>query len=176
MSLPAVWTHLLESPLGPLGAVFDGRGGLCRLGFMPREEAAWPEGASWNGDRSFRYLLRQLEAYFRGDCRTFNVPLTLEGSAFQLRVWRMLADIPFGETLSYRELALRLGCRAGQGRGAGGGRQPRGDPRALPPRAGERRRPARLRLGPGAEAGAAGAGARGAPARYGRGGTWRGPR
>ena len=77
MSLPAVWTHLLESPLGPLGAVFDGRGGLCRLGFMPREEAAWPEGASWNGDRSFRYLLRQLEAYFRGDCRTFNVPLTL---------------------------------------------------------------------------------------------------
>ena len=109
MSLPAVWTHLLESPLGPLGAVFDGRGGLCRLGFMPREEAAWPEGASWNGDRSFRYLLRQLEAYFRGDCRTFNVPLTLDGSAFQLRVWRMLADIPFGETLSYRELALRLG-------------------------------------------------------------------
>ena len=45
----------------------------------------------------------------RALCRTFDVPLQMDGSPFQLRVWRALCDIPYGTTTSYGELARRVG-------------------------------------------------------------------
>jgi methylated-DNA-[protein]-cysteine S-methyltransferase len=51
----------------------------------------------------------QLEAYFRGELKTFDVPLAFAGTPFQQSVWRALAQIPFGATTSYGELALRVG-------------------------------------------------------------------
>jgi methylated-DNA-[protein]-cysteine S-methyltransferase len=50
-----------------------------------------------------------LRAYFRGKRKDFDLPLDLEGSPFQLRVWESLRAIPFGETISYGELAQRIG-------------------------------------------------------------------
>lgn len=59
---------------------------------------------------------RQLEAYFNGTLTEFSVPLCFNGTPFQKRVWEALQTIPFGETLSYGELAQRIGnpkaCRA----------------------------------------------------------------
>jgi len=52
---------------------------------------------------------RQLEAYFAGELRDFALPLAPEGSEFQLRVWEELRAIPYGETISYGELARRVG-------------------------------------------------------------------
>ena len=52
---------------------------------------------------------RQLEAYFAGELREFDLPLAPEGSEFQLRVWEELRAIPYGETISYGELARRVG-------------------------------------------------------------------
>lgn len=59
---------------------------------------------------------RQLGEYFKGQRRSFTVPLAPEGTAFELSVWRALQDIPYGETRSYQEIARALGkpnaCRA----------------------------------------------------------------
>ncbi len=54
-------------------------------------------------------LERELTAYFAGDLDSFSVPLDLEGTAWQRRVWRELMTIPCGETVSYGQLARRLG-------------------------------------------------------------------
>jgi methylated-DNA-[protein]-cysteine S-methyltransferase len=51
----------------------------------------------------------QLRAYFAGQRRTFELPLAPEGTPFQQRVWRELLNIPYGQTISYGELARRLG-------------------------------------------------------------------
>ena len=57
---------------------------------------------------------RQLDAYFNGALRKFDLPLAPDGSDYQRRVWRKLADIPYGETLSYGALAktMSTGARA----------------------------------------------------------------
>lgn len=59
---------------------------------------------------------RQLQAYFSGKLRVFNLPLAPNGTAFQLRVWQSLQTIPYGETRSYQEIAQSIGnkkaCRA----------------------------------------------------------------
>jgi len=52
---------------------------------------------------------RQIQAYFAGERELFSLPLDLQGSTFQREVWALLADIPFGETRSYAELARALG-------------------------------------------------------------------
>lgn len=51
----------------------------------------------------------QLDEYFAGTRRAFDLPIDAPGSAFQERVWSELRRIPYGETISYRELALRVG-------------------------------------------------------------------
>ncbi len=52
---------------------------------------------------------RQLEAYFAGELHEFDLPLAPSGTGFQLRVWEELRAIPYGETISYGELARRMG-------------------------------------------------------------------
>jgi methylated-DNA-[protein]-cysteine S-methyltransferase len=52
--------------------------------------------------------IRQLEAYFGGALREFDLPLEMIGTDFQVRVWRLLLEIPYGETRSYRDLAYAL--------------------------------------------------------------------
>ena len=54
-------------------------------------------------------LVRELHAYFAGDLRRFEVPLDMEGTVFQKRVWGELERIPFGETRSYRQVAEAIG-------------------------------------------------------------------
>ncbi|HEX4628201.1 MAG TPA: methylated-DNA--[protein]-cysteine S-methyltransferase [Gemmatimonadales bacterium] len=67
----------------------------------------------------------QLAEYFAGTRTTFDLPLGAVGTAFQRRVWDALLDIPYGTTLSYSELARRLGDqRATRAVGAANGRNP----------------------------------------------------
>ncbi len=56
-----------------------------------------------------REARRQLEAYFAGTLRDFDVPLRLEGTPFRLRVWEQLRKIPYGQVITYGELARRVG-------------------------------------------------------------------
>ena len=56
----------------------------------------------------------ELAEYFRGERRAFDLPLALSGTEFQEKVWRLLSDIPYGETISYDELARRAETPGGQ--------------------------------------------------------------
>ncbi len=60
----------------------------------------------------FSGVTRELAEYFAGERRAFSVPLTPAGSEFQRSVWRALVAIPYGETISYGELARRVGSVA----------------------------------------------------------------
>ncbi len=62
---------------------------------------------------------RELDEYWRGARRVFDVPLAPRGTAFQHKVWRALLDVAWGDTLSYGELALAAGMGAGHGRAVG---------------------------------------------------------
>lgn len=69
--------------------------------------------------------VRQLRAYFAGKLRRFDLPLDLQGTEFQLRVWRELEAIPFGETRSYSQIAATIGApRAVRAVGAANGANP----------------------------------------------------
>jgi len=98
----------IESPLGPLLLAADDAG-LRQILFVKGRQSAQPE-SSWEGDRSLlKETIRQLHAYFAGELENFDLQLAPEGTPFQLGVWRSLCDIPYGETISYGELAGRIG-------------------------------------------------------------------
>ena len=69
-------------------------------------------------------VCRWLDCYFSGHCPDFLPPLALQGSPFQRRVWQALMDIPYGATVTYGALALRVGCRSAQAVGQAVGRNP----------------------------------------------------
>ena len=102
-----VYTQI-ESPLGPLLLAADDAG-LRQILFVNGRHPARPE-SSWKEDRvPLNDGIRQLHAYFGGELEKFDLPLAPEGTPFQLGVWRSLCDIPYGETISYGELAGRIG-------------------------------------------------------------------
>jgi methylated-DNA-[protein]-cysteine S-methyltransferase len=69
--------------------------------------------------------VRELQAYFRGELRSFDVPLEIVGTDFQKRVWNTLRTIPYGQTRSYSEIAAQIGApRAVRAVGAANGRNP----------------------------------------------------
>jgi methylated-DNA-[protein]-cysteine S-methyltransferase len=104
---PHRWNQI-ESPVGPLLLGSDGeRLTLVHFQAGPRP-LAWP--ANRRAElRLFRDVAAQLSEYFAGSRRTFTLPLAFDGTDFQQQVWRELLRIRFGETLSYLELAQRIG-------------------------------------------------------------------
>src|SRR5580698_2750853 len=67
----------------------------------------------------------QLRAYFAGELREFDLPLTMQGTEFQRRVWQALLDIPYGRTCSYKHIASSIGAqKAVRAVGAANGRNP----------------------------------------------------
>lgn len=87
-----------------LQATFGERG-LARLEFLGRAAKA-----AAAGDKAAKQLARELAAYFNGRAKRFLTPLdTDSGTPFQREVWGELQRIPFGKTVSYGELARRVG-------------------------------------------------------------------
>jgi methylated-DNA-[protein]-cysteine S-methyltransferase len=88
-----------------------GESGVVRLGFGPCvPDPGW---LADDGDALIREAVRQLEAYFRGELRQFDLPLDLAGTPFQRRVWEALLRIPYGETRSYAGIATEVGTPTG---------------------------------------------------------------
>lgn len=113
-----------DSPIGRLLLAAD-EAGLRRIVF-PAERQPQQPAPQWREERApFSEALRQLDAYFAGRLRRFELPLAPEGTPFQLGVWRALCAIPYGETLSYGALARLLG-KPGASRAVGlaNGRNP----------------------------------------------------
>ena len=102
----------MESPVGRLLLAGD-ETGLQRVAFAEGGKALEPEPDWHEDDRPLQQAVEQLKAYFAGDLRTFDLPLRMEGTPFQLAVWRALQDIPYGETASYGEIARRVGTPQG---------------------------------------------------------------
>lgn len=72
-----------------------------------------PVGPRWRldeGTAPFARVRAQLQAYASGALREFDLPLALHGTPFQQRVWRSLSGVGFGRTISYSELARRIGA------------------------------------------------------------------
>jgi len=112
--LTATW---IETPLGPMLAI-AGDAGLELLEFVDRraletelkELRRTLKGAIVPGEHPIlRQTKQQLDEYFAGSRRTFDLPLTHRGSDFQLAAWRALCEIPYGETRSYSDMARRVG-------------------------------------------------------------------
>lgn len=115
----------LPSPVGPLTLVGD-QDGLREISFAKGSPAATPSQDGARGPvEHFRDAIAQLEAYFDGTLRRFDLALAPEGTPFQREVWSLLQTIPYGETTSYGEIARRLGRpHAYRAVGAANGRNP----------------------------------------------------
>ncbi|MER5740813.1 MULTISPECIES: methylated-DNA--[protein]-cysteine S-methyltransferase [unclassified Streptomyces] len=115
---------VVDSPYEPLTLVaVDGV--LSRV-HMTGQRHRPPEETFGEPDpRPFGEAVRQLDAYFAGELTEFDLPLRLEGTPFQLRVWERLRLIPYGETRTYGELAEELGSPgASRAVGLANGRNP----------------------------------------------------
>jgi len=113
-----------RSPLGTLVLESDGEA-LTRIRLPAEEYANDPAVTRVRRPALFREAAAQLKDYFAGERDTFDLPLNPGGTPFQRLVWRELARIPRGETITYTELAERVG-RPGSHRavGAANGRNP----------------------------------------------------
>ncbi|MDA8347521.1 MAG: methylated-DNA--[protein]-cysteine S-methyltransferase [Pseudomonadota bacterium] len=116
--------HILESPVGPLLLGGDDER-LTRIDFQDGPRPLRP-GAHWHRAAGpFAAAIEQLAQYFAGQRRRFDLPLAPTGTPFQLRVWEALCAIPYGETLSYGDLARRVGNpRASRAVGLANGANP----------------------------------------------------
>lgn len=114
----------LPSPIGTLVLV-GADGCLACIGF-PAGKGAVTVGSDWRrDDAAFPDVRAQMGAYFGGCLTRFEVELAPRGTPFQLDVWRALTEIPPGETISYGELAQRIGRpRASRAVGAANGANP----------------------------------------------------
>lgn len=97
-----------ESPIGPLLLAADTQA-LTRVHFQAGPHPLRPPGEWRHEPARFATVTQQLGEYFAGGRRAFSIALAPEGSDFQQSVWRALLEIPYGETISYGELARRTG-------------------------------------------------------------------
>jgi methylated-DNA-[protein]-cysteine S-methyltransferase len=108
MEQSVIYYKVMESPVGALLLAADDLALRHIIFSGGREPAAplphWRESAA-----PLRETIRQLRAWFSGELREFDLPLAPEGPAFHQRVWRELCNIPYGETISYGEIARRIG-------------------------------------------------------------------
>jgi methylated-DNA-[protein]-cysteine S-methyltransferase len=119
-----ITTTTMESPVGTLTlTAVDGRLTGLHMDGQRHAPASSPE---WErDDDGLVDVVEQLDGYFAGSRSTFDVPLALEGTEFQRRVWSGLLEIPYGETMSYGELAARVGSPgASRAVGLANGRNP----------------------------------------------------
>lgn len=114
--------RVIESPVGPLTAVStDG----VLSGLFMAGAAHLPDSFGEPSDDGAGQLESELAEYFVGGRRDFTVPTAAVGTVFQHRVWAQLAEIPYGSTRSYLDLALALGdARLVRAVGAANGRNP----------------------------------------------------
>jgi methylated-DNA-[protein]-cysteine S-methyltransferase len=103
--------RVLDSPVGGLLLARDAAG-LRLIHFQQGRHPTQPAAEWRRDDAAFDDVVSQFEQYFEGKRRQFDLPLAPEGTPFQQRVWSALRDIPYGQTISYGELAARIGQRS----------------------------------------------------------------
>ena len=104
----------LESPIGTIGVTVNDGGAVVSVSFKDE-----PVSEAVEIDGSCSRALRQLDEYFRGERRRFELPLEPDGTEFEHKVWNQVRRIPFGSTDTYGEIARRLGADASSARAVG---------------------------------------------------------
>lgn len=117
-----------DTPVGVLTIAAD-QDGLCHIEFPQNRHAVlrdgWVQAPRADASPVLRSTREQLLEYFAGVRQHFDLPLRPHGTPFQMSVWRTLADIPYGKTWSYKELANACGnVKAMRAVGAANGRNP----------------------------------------------------
>lgn len=101
----------MDTPGGKLHILAD-ENGICEVGFGEPEVP----GIVWEETLLLREAVRQLNEYFAGGRRSFDLPLSTHGTAFQEQCWAALREIPYGETRTYGQIARAVdrpkACRA----------------------------------------------------------------
>jgi methylated-DNA-[protein]-cysteine S-methyltransferase len=119
-----ILTTIIASPLGPLTLIAHD-GVLTNVSMHEQRHVTPPPADAIADDAFFKDVAAQLDAYFAGDLVSFDLEMNLPGTAFQRDVWNQLCAIPYGETISYGELAGRVGNpKASRAVGLANGRNP----------------------------------------------------
>lgn len=105
-----VYTHVYSSPVGDLHIAVDRRGNVLRIGF---EEPTFPEELYHVEVNKYACgeVEYQLERYFSGNLYRFTLNVELSGTEFQRAVWNRLLKIQYGNTMSYGQVAQKIGRR-----------------------------------------------------------------
>lgn len=108
-----------DSPIGPLTIVVTPKG-VCKLEFGGVDQTlakmrVWAnkkffKNEMMQNDEEISYVTSQLSEYFSGERLTFDLPLVLQGTPFQKKVWEALQQIPYGETRTYKDIAQSIGA------------------------------------------------------------------
>ena len=124
MSDSITWFDRLPSAVGDLLlAVRDDR--LVHIGFSEERHPHTHQGAWQHSAQHLTEVRQQLQEYFTGQRQQFDLQLLAVGTDFQREVWAELSRIPFGQTISYGELARRIGnAKAMRAVGLANGRNP----------------------------------------------------
>jgi methylated-DNA-[protein]-cysteine S-methyltransferase len=106
-STPTLWCEF-DAPIGPL--LLAGSCGALTLVYFQSGPRPWRPPGEWlQQEQTFRPAITQLREYFAGTRRHFALALAPRGTPFQLAVWQLLRAIPYGQTMSYGEIARGLG-------------------------------------------------------------------
>lgn len=107
-TVPTLLQWLMKSKIGPLYLVASEKG---LQGVHWKKQSA-PMMKSLNGSslqiKSLAQAVEQLEEYFSGKRKKFDLPLHFQGTEFQKKVWKQLSKIPYGKTYSYRDIARKI--------------------------------------------------------------------
>ena len=103
-----IYHTVISSPLGAILLTADEKG-LTSINFQEGTGRKNPPRNSVESVVYFKESARQLKAYFRGELKKFDLPLSITGTSFQRNVWKALRAIPYGETVTYGEIAKRIG-------------------------------------------------------------------
>lgn len=121
---PTTITTSMDSPIGELTLTADG-GVLTGVHMNEQRHTPKISAGCRRDDAGLAHVVAQLNAYFAGELTDFDLPMRMGGTDFQSRVWGALCEIPYGETISYGELARRVGSpNASRAVGLANGRNP----------------------------------------------------
>jgi len=105
---PERTTLVVPSPVGPLALTAEGDA-LVEVDLAVSPESSASVADPTSASPLLAEAARQLDAYFAGELREFDLPLRPNGTPFQLAVWDALREIPYGQTASYADVARRIG-------------------------------------------------------------------
>ncbi len=124
MPTDTIYYDEMESPVGRLRLIGDAQG-LREMCFEVESHPTIMQTSWVRASKPLETARQQLDEYFAGTRRAFDLPLKPHGTPFQLAVWMALRQIPYGTTISYGELARRVGKpSASRAVGAANGRNP----------------------------------------------------